>query len=168
MTADEFASSATTSQPATGTAGDSRTLAARIEHLFATVKRRDGKPYTNEEVVAAICASPGGPKISKQYLWQLRRGERENPTKNHLEALAAFFGVSPRYFFDDDLFDAIAEELELLRILSDAGVKNIAARMRGLSSDSLRNIAGIVETVRRIEGLDTAQDTATRRDQHGL
>lgn len=28
-------------------------------------------------------------------------GRRDNPTRRHLSSLAAFFGVSPMYFFDD-------------------------------------------------------------------
>ncbi len=40
-----------------------------------------------------------GRGISSTYVWQLRTGRRDNPTQKHLSALAAFFGVSPMYFF---------------------------------------------------------------------
>jgi transcriptional regulator with XRE-family HTH domain len=106
----------------------------------------------------------GGPQISGAYLSLLRRGERDNPTKRHLEALAAFFEQSPAYFFDDAQSRAIAEELQLLRALADTGVKRIAARLGGLSSDSLRNLASIVERIREIEGLD-AQREGHQRDE---
>jgi ESX-1-secreted protein regulator len=127
------------------------TLADRINHLFETVLRPDGSRYSNDEVAATM---GDGPQISGAYLSSLRRGVRDNPTKRHLEALAGFFSVSPAYFFDDAEFVAIAEELKLLRALADSGVKRVATRLGGLSPDSLRNIASIVERVREIEGLD--------------
>src|SRR5579884_390058 len=81
-------------------ADESRSLADRIDHLLTTVHPRDRGPYTYEEVAEGIRAQ-GGPTISAQYLNQLHRGRRDNPTKQHLEALARFFGVPVAYFFDD-------------------------------------------------------------------
>jgi transcriptional regulator with XRE-family HTH domain len=70
---------------------EGRTLAERLEMLFKTVQplRRE---YTNEEV-ARGCTEVGQGTFSKTYVWQLRTGQWDNPTKRHLEALAAFFGV---------------------------------------------------------------------------
>lgn len=82
-------------------------LARKINHLFETVRRSDGKPYSNEEVAEAI-TELGEATISGTYLWYLRRGDRDNPTKKHLEILARFFDVSPAYFFDDDRSRRIA------------------------------------------------------------
>jgi len=138
------------------------TLAEKINHLFATVLRPDGKRYSNDDVAGTVTAD--GTQISNQYLSYLRRGERDNPTKKHLEALARFFSVSPAYFFDDVKSKAIAEELQLLRALADSGVKRVATRLGGLSPDSLRNIASIIEHVREIEGLD-AQKAAPQHDE---
>ena len=63
------------------------------------------------------------------------------------EALARFFSVSSAYFFDDAQSQAITEELKLLCALADSGVKRVAARLGGLSADSLRNISDIIERV---------------------
>jgi ESX-1-secreted protein regulator len=168
MTAIEPAPRATGSeQPdetAPGRALPSWTLADRINHLFETVLRPDGSRYSNDEVAATMGTIADGPQISGAYLSSLRRGVRDNPTKRHLEALAGFFSVSPAYFFDDTEFAAIAEELKLLRVLADSGVKRVATRLGGLSPDSLRNIASIIERVREIEGLD-AQKTQRRHDE---
>jgi len=76
-----------------------RTLAEKIDRLFQTVHPADGE-YTHEEVASAI-REAGGPTISGSYLWQLRKGVRDNPTMRHLEALSEFFGVPPAYFFDE-------------------------------------------------------------------
>jgi transcriptional regulator with XRE-family HTH domain len=139
-------------------------LADKINHLFETVRRPDGSRYSNDDVAAAMGKIVGGPKISGAYLSLLRRGERDNPTKRHLEALAAFFEQSPAYFFDDAQSRTIAEELRLLRILADTGVQRIATRLGGLSPDSLHSLASIVEHIRKIEGLD-AQEQGDQRDE---
>jgi transcriptional regulator with XRE-family HTH domain len=77
------------------------TLAEKIDHLFTVVHPAQGE-YTHEQVATAI-EEAGGPTISATYLWQLRKGLRDNPTKRHLEALSSFFGVPPSYFFDEDV-----------------------------------------------------------------
>jgi transcriptional regulator with XRE-family HTH domain len=142
-------------------AADSRwTMADKINHLFAVVRRPGGRQYSNDEVAAAISRAAGddGPKISGAYLWYLRNGQRDNPTKKHLEALAAFFDVSPAYFFDDERSREIVRELELLQVLAHAKVHKVAMRLGGLSDASLRTVAEVVERVRQLEGLDQASD----------
>jgi transcriptional regulator with XRE-family HTH domain len=131
--------------------GGSRTLAEKIDHLFATVRPAKGE-YTYDEVAKAI-AGRGGPTISSVYIWQLRKGQRDNPTKRHLEALAGFFGVSPAYFFDEEEARRIDAQLELLTAMRDAQVRQVALRSSGLSTESLRAIADMVERVRKLEGL---------------
>ncbi|MEU0883431.1 helix-turn-helix domain-containing protein [Lentzea sp. NPDC005914] len=131
---------------------DGGVLAARVDHLFRTVRANDGGEYTFEEVAEAIKAK-GGPTISATYLWQLRKGVRDNPTKRHVEALASFFGVPPAYFFDDAEAARIDAELMLLNALRDVPVRRLALRARGLSDKSLATIADMVERVRELEGL---------------
>jgi transcriptional regulator with XRE-family HTH domain len=135
-------------------------LAAKVNRLFSVVRRSsDGDEYTFEEVAEAIKAQ-GGPTISATYLWQLRKGLRDNPTKRHLEALARFFGVPPAYFFDDAEAERIDAELALLAALRDASVRQIALRARGLSTKSLGAIRDMVDHVRELEGLpDPAGET---------
>jgi transcriptional regulator with XRE-family HTH domain len=128
------------------------TLAAKVDHLFSTVRPRTGNEYSFEEVAEAIRAK-GGPTISATYLWQLRKGLRDNPTKRHLEALAGFFGVPAAYFFDDAEAERINAELALLSVLRDAPVRQIALRANGLSPKSLEAIAEMVDRVRELEGL---------------
>ncbi len=129
-----------------------KTLADKVDRLFRTIHSRDGGEYTFEEVATELSRREG-PTISATYLWQLRKGLRDNPTKKHLEALADFFGVSPAYFFDDEAAERIDAELGLLAALRDASVRQIALRTIGLSEASLRTIASMVERVRQLEGL---------------
>jgi transcriptional regulator with XRE-family HTH domain len=131
-------------------------LADKLNHLFATVHPAGRGPYSNEEAAAAIRAR-GGPTISGTYIWMLRKGERDNPTLKHLEALAAYFGVPAAYFVDDDACAKIDAELDLLVMMRDLGVKRVALRAAGLSSRSLESIAEVIERVRELEGLPNEQ-----------
>ena len=128
-----------------------RSLADKLDHLFETVHPAKGQ-YTHEQVAAAL-RQAGGPTISATYVWQLRKGIRDNPTKHHLEALAGFFGVPPSYFFDEDAAAQVDAELELLVAMRDANVRSVALRSAGLSPATLASIRGIIEAARQIEGL---------------
>ena len=127
-------------------------LADKLTRLFSTVHPRGRPEYTSEEVAEAI-SERGGPTISATYIWQLRTGRRDNPTKKHLEALAEFFGVSPAFFFDDAAAARIDAELELLAALREAPVRQVALRASGLSAQSLKAIAEMIDRVRELEGL---------------
>ncbi|TVT58463.1 XRE family transcriptional regulator [Amycolatopsis rhizosphaerae] len=128
-----------------------RTLAGKIDKLFEVVRRPDGTRYTNEEVAQA-CREATGETFSTTYLWQLRTGKRDNPTKRHLEALARFFQVPPSYFFDDEQSAKLAEELALLGALRDAGIRAIALRAVTLSPDGQAVIKDMVDAIARREG----------------
>ena len=135
------------------------TLAEKINRLFEVMHPRDRGRQSNEEVAAAISAR-GGPTISASYLWLLRTGKRDNPTVHHLEALAEHFGVTGSYFFDDDVAAEVERELDLIRAMRDAGVKQLALRASGLTPDVLSAIALMVEQARKAQGLpDLASDS---------
>lgn len=128
------------------------TLADRIDRLFQVVRRPNGEQHSHEEVARA-CRESTGETFSAAYLWQLRTGRRDNPTKRHLEALAAFFQVPPAYFFDDEQGRAIAEELELLGALRNSAVRDLALRAVTLSEEGLGTVADIVEAIGRREAM---------------
>ena len=71
----------------------------------------------------------------------------------HVEGLAAFFGVPVNYFFKDEVAAHVEAELDLLLALREGPIRQIALRAAGLSIESLRAIAEMVEHVRRLEGL---------------
>ncbi|WP_238015679.1 XRE family transcriptional regulator [Dactylosporangium sp. AC04546] len=130
------------------------TLASKLDRLFRTVHPAGRAEFTYEEVATAI--RDRGVMISHTYIWQLRKGARDNPTKRHLEALADFFGVNPAYFLDDDAARRIDEQLELLAAMRDSAVRTVALRAAGLSAPSLEAIQGMIEQARKIEGLPPA------------
>jgi transcriptional regulator with XRE-family HTH domain len=129
-----------------------RSLADKLNRLFRRVHPPGRGEYSNEEVAEEI-RKRGGPTVSAAYLWLLRKGTRDNPTKKHLAALAEFFGVPPAYFFDDEAAERVDAELDMLLALRDAPIRRIALRAAGLSSESLSTIADVVERVRQLEGL---------------
>jgi transcriptional regulator with XRE-family HTH domain len=126
-------------------------LASRLNHLFETVHPPGRGPYSNEEVARAIRAQGGD--ISRAYLSYLRNGDRANPTLQHMQALARFFGVTPAYFFDDDVAAKVDAQLELAVALRDAGVRAVALRAAGLSPRGLHAVTAMIEEVRSLEGL---------------
>ncbi|ANN18181.1 XRE family transcriptional regulator [Amycolatopsis orientalis] len=128
------------------------TLTERIDRLFQVVRRPDGEQYSHEEVARA-CRESTGESFSATYLWQLRTGRRDNPTKRHLEALAGFFQVPPAYFFDDEQGRALAEEVELLGALRNVAVRNLALRAVTLSEEGLGTVSDIVEAIKRREAM---------------
>ena len=138
-------------------AGDTRrpppSLATKLDRLFQAVRPGGRGEYSYQEVADAI-RSEGGPTISATYLWQLRKGLRDNPTRNHLAALARFFGVSPAYFFDDDAAEVVDAQLSLLAAMRDASVRSVALRAAGLSVESLAAVQVVIDHARRLEGLE--------------
>ena len=135
------------------------TLADKINRLFATVHPSGRGPYSNTEVEQALRAR-GGATISANYLYLLRTGRKDNPTKRNLEALASFFGVDPAYFFDAELGKATYADLELLAALRDnADVRQLALRAFDLSPEMRSWLA------RTIEDMPTGEPR-TRRHRH--
>lgn len=132
---------------------DTGDLADKISRLFRIVHPADRPEYSTEEV-ARLIAQRGGPTISGTYIWQLKKGVKDNPTKRHLEALASFFGVDASYFFDEEQGRRIGAELELVAAMRESGVHSMALRAAGLSPRSIDAIRNMIESARQIEGLE--------------
>lgn len=149
---------------------EQRTLAQKLDHLLQVVHPAGRGPYTHEEVAQAI-RSRGGPTISAAYLWQLRRGIRDNPTKHHLEALAGFFGVPVSYFFDDEQARIVDDEIELLQAIRDAEVRDVALRTMRLSPEARKSVAAIVAELGRLDhpgsGTGSSGGSSSRRRRKG-
>ena len=131
-------------------------LADRLNHLFATVPRHDGKGYfTNEQAAAALTAA--GTHVSDAYIGQLRNGKRNNPSARHLAAIAELFAVPVDYFFNPEVAANIDNDLRLLSAIRDSGIKGLALRAHGLSSETIASLASIIEQVRKIEQIPDSE-----------
>lgn len=89
-----------------------QSLADKLDHLFETVRDSNHRKHSGA-AVAAYVARHSGESCSREYVSRLRQGHATNPTKRVLEGLAAFFDVSPAFFFDDEQTDALRAQLEL-------------------------------------------------------
>ncbi|SRR5579883_194577 len=130
-------------------------LTQRLDHLFETVHPKNRGPYSYQEVADAILEDvgpdpDGKAPISPSYIWHLRSGLKENPTRRHIALLAAFFGVSPLYFFEGE-YDLGVDEIELARILKDPKVHALTRAAVGLSNSSLDAVLSLVQSLRTIE-----------------
>lgn len=139
----------------------STSLAERLDHLFRTVRREDGREFSHREVADAITASEE--PISHSYIGQLRTGDKDNPTIKHLRALARFFGVPVEYFTNDDVTAAVDRELATLTALRELQVRTVALRQTILpeAERSLAELSRIVDVIRELD----AQQEGTQPKQ---
>lgn len=145
-----------TDAPGTARNPRRRTLPEKIEYLFATVRPPGGlgRSYTVREISQR--AEAAGHSISHSHIHQLRRDPGRSPTVRALEALAAGFGVSVAYFFNDETAARIEDDLELLAALRDGLVRDVALHAAGLSEASLGSIMQMIDRAREWEGLGEA------------
>jgi transcriptional regulator with XRE-family HTH domain len=127
-------------------------VAQRLDELLKVARTKDGAKHTPASVAEAINEQAGEKVIDKTYIWQLRKGKKDNPSYNVLILLARFFGVSPLYFFPDDA-DAPEIEQPLRAALSDPAIRELVTLSVGLSERSLEAIKTMVKNTRALEGL---------------
>lgn len=133
---------------AEGDQGQQRSLAERLNALFAMVRWTDAngrqREYSTAEVARAVTADLSHPaNLSRSYLAMLRNGSHTNPTLSVLEGLAKFFdGHRPSGTAPITVQSLIAQddpEDELLRQrLADHQVRAIAMRA-GAMTPAMRN-----------------------------
>lgn len=142
-------------------------FADKLNYLFATIPSPTRKAYTNDDVAAAINSAGSETTISATYLWMLRKGQRDNPTLKHVDALAKFFGVPPAYFFDETVTESVASEIRTIAALRDLDVERVALRAVGLSTRSLDSLVDIIDRIRELEGLQNVEDPSGRKQSGG-
>lgn len=114
-------------------------LAAKLNHLFEEKRKPDGTQYTQTEVVEG-CEG----MLNRVYLWKLRTGRATNPGFHVLQALAAFFGVEPSYFFESEEIRAESAEEEQKQ---DELLNQIALRSSELDDDGKQAVLHIIESI---------------------
>lgn len=139
---------------------DKGMIAERLDRLFASVQPL-GRPFTLREVVDGINEQAGKSLLSVQYLSQLRNGDRAKPSYDLLTAICRWFGVPVTYFSDDKVFERTEEELRVLALMKDMGVRNLAFRASGISEQSLALLSAMVDKMRQAEGLPDARPSGT-------
>jgi transcriptional regulator with XRE-family HTH domain len=104
------------------------------------------------EIVAGVKELGGD--LSQQYLSELLRGVRTDPSERIIRHLAAFFGVTEQYFVDEDEYQRTNDYIALLRRVSDSEVLAVSARAVDLPAEAIQRISRAVEEERRRAGLD--------------
>nr|VTP01783.1 Nucleoid-associated protein EspR [Mycobacterium riyadhense] len=137
------------SQPAEANAAD---LSVKLDKLFEIMRKPSEPPMSNAAAAEAITKQTGV-SISPAYIWQLRTGVKNNPTVQHLRAIAEFFGVAPSYLIDVGVDPQIDAQLNLLQALRDSGVRDLAMRASGLTPQALNSLAAMVDHIRQLEQL---------------
>lgn len=130
-------------------------VAERLDSLFANVTP-EGRRYSLREAVQGINEQAGANVVSFQYLSQLRNGTRREPSRDKLQAIANWFGVSAAYFFDDEIARRTDEELRGLAAMREAGVRSVMFRAVGVPEDKLKLVVGILDEIRNSQGLPPA------------
>ena len=137
------------------------TVAERLNRLFEIVRPRgEDRQYSNSEVAAAT-------GVSGTYIGYLRRGVRDNPSVDTVQALARFFGVRPSYLVDDldeEQAARIEAQVRLFQALDDPGIRQLALRAAAadLSATGLDAVAAMIDQVKKLE-----QEAATTKRGRG-
>ena len=127
------------------------TFAERLNHLFDTVHPPGRKSHTNAEVAATLTKL--GHSISKPYISQLRSGQRDNPSRETVDALARFFKVAPYYFFNDIYAETVDEDFKLISQINGYTLRQLTLKSFDLSEESQQILSRIAEKFRQAEGL---------------
>lgn len=125
-------------------------IAAKIEYLFNTVRRPDGREYTYDEIERGTEG-----RVSRSYVWKLRNGKSLNPSLDVIESLAEFFHVPPEFFFS---LDADADETQrdaalVAALLHDPAARRLCEAARGMTPTAVRIVLGVIAALRPIEGM---------------
>ncbi|WP_335970396.1 helix-turn-helix domain-containing protein [Streptomyces sp. CA2R106] len=129
-----------------------RSVADLLDHLFREVHPAGRGPYTYAEVAEGVRESTGF-SLTASAIQQLRTGKNENPKMATIRALAAFFGVPPSYFFEEEVAARTLAEIDVVTAMRDTEVRRVALRASGLSVGSLQMVAAVIDQARRLEGI---------------
>ena len=125
-------------------AGDRRSMADLLNHLFAVVENfRTGRSYTTKEV-----AQLSGGKLTQKQVENMRRGELENPTLEQVLALSDVFGVDPGYWFSSPA-DAARIDRKTLEALRDVDAQLILKKSLGVSEKDRSMILLLIERLQQ-------------------
>jgi tripartite-type tricarboxylate transporter receptor subunit TctC len=125
--------------------------AGRLRHLVATVHPRSRGPYTDQEIADGSNTKAGAVLVTAEQVAALREGRTASAQSRQIDAVAAFIGVAPQYFQDDELAARVDEQLEQLSALVELrarGVVSFRACSRDGYEPSPKAILAMIEHAR--------------------
>lgn len=123
------------------------TLARKINLLLDVIMSDSGKPF-DYPAIRDGAQEAAGYYISRTRWSLLKQGKEQVVPDEALRAIAAVFDVDPEYLLQEDgkLPQQVEAELELLRSLRRAEVRNFAARALGpVDPEALKAISRILD-----------------------
>ncbi|WP_042419717.1 helix-turn-helix transcriptional regulator [Streptacidiphilus anmyonensis] len=129
----------------------------RLDVLFREVHPPNRGPYTYTEAAQGILEQTGF-KITASALQQLRTGVNKNPKFETVKALAEWFGVPVSYFSDDEVAEHARAQIAVVAAMRDQGIRRVALRAAGLSTESLKILSTVIDQARKLEGLEGNPD----------
>ncbi|WP_019853984.1 helix-turn-helix domain-containing protein [Actinopolyspora mortivallis] len=120
-------------------------LGERISFLRRTLPKPGGGRYTWDEVVT-------GTGVGRSYLYELRAGNKTDPSMRIVKALAEFFSVPVDFLVaEDERALRYARQMDTAIRLGEADVVHIAARSGELSPHNRRLVCELVERLAALE-----------------
>lgn len=122
------------------------TLARKINLLLDVIMTDSGRPFDYPAIRDG--ARKAGYYLSRTRWSLLKSGKEQVVPDDALRAIAAVFDVDPDYLLQEDgnLPERVEAELELLRSMRRAEVRNFAARALGpVDPEALKAIAKILD-----------------------
>lgn len=123
----------------------SASIPEKLDNLFRTVRRPDGREFTYDEVERGTAGA-----VSRSYVWKLRHGKNENPSMEVIEALSAFFHVPVTYFFGGGE-ESDPDALAVAGLLQNPQLRMLAERAQGLSPEGLELVGQLVDGLKRMQ-----------------
>lgn len=125
-----------------------QTLARKIGLLLDTVRGQDGATYQFKDIQQSL-EQDHGVKLTRSRWQDIKTGNSLTAQpENVLRALASFFGVPAEYLLQEDgeLPERVQQELELLKSMRRARVRDFATRtLADVDSETLRAITELLE-----------------------
>jgi transcriptional regulator with XRE-family HTH domain len=119
-------------------------IAQRLNHLFATIRQPNNRKHTDEQVADHVSTVTGEP-CTRQWVADLRKARKRKPELVRLEAIAGFFGVAPRYLFDDEQADAVNQDIQTAQSLKELEVQGLHLRqLQELTPEQVRIVASLI------------------------
>ena len=113
-------------------------LSKRLDRLFQQRRHPEGRRFTVGEVAAAT-------GLSTSYLRYLLSGQRDNPSMANIAVLAAFFAVSPGYFFADGDVPDLLRCGTAVRCPATERLGDLVTRLRAMSGAELTVVDEFVD-----------------------
>ncbi|WP_019810351.1 helix-turn-helix transcriptional regulator [Saccharomonospora halophila] len=131
------------------------TFAEKLAFLIETMHPDSRGPYDDEELARAL-------GVSRQYVWQLRTGRRDEPRHSVAMKIVRFFGVPDDYFVNDDTTVAVMRQVQDLLQRRDGAtggtdprddveLRRLTLRILGLSAEERETVSSVVEEIRSYE-----------------